>query len=103
MDAREQGINSFRNPVGQVPDLPSTKPVATAATPAVSKNIPRNALALAAPEQNTKNAEGLNPRPYKADSKSMRHWAVSPVWNAIAKRSIRPTPVNFLLPGSLQP
>ena len=33
---REQGINSFCNPVGQVPDLPSTKPV-------VSKNIPRNA------------------------------------------------------------
>jgi uncharacterized protein YecA (UPF0149 family) len=33
---REHGINSFCNPVGQVPDLPSTKPV-------VSKNIPRNA------------------------------------------------------------
>ena len=61
MDAREQGINSFRNPVGQVPDLPSTKPVATAATPAVSKNVPRNALA--APEQNTKNAVEVRPRP----------------------------------------
>jgi hypothetical protein len=33
---RESGLNSFCNPVGQVPDLPSTKPV-------VSKNIPRNA------------------------------------------------------------
>jgi hypothetical protein len=40
---RESGLNSFCNPVGQVPDLPSTKPVATATTPAVSKNIPRNA------------------------------------------------------------
>ena len=40
---REQGINSFCNPVGQVPDLPSTKPVAPKTTPAVSKNIPRNA------------------------------------------------------------
>jgi len=33
---RESGLSSFCNPVGQVPDLPSTKPV-------VSKNIPRNA------------------------------------------------------------
>jgi len=33
---RESGMSSFCNPVGQVPDLPSTKPV-------VSKNIPRNA------------------------------------------------------------
>jgi len=40
---REQGINSFCNPAGQVPDLPSTKPVAAPAPPAVSKNIPRNA------------------------------------------------------------
>ncbi len=40
---RESGLNSFCNPVGQVPDLPSTKPVATATTPVVSKNIPRNA------------------------------------------------------------
>jgi hypothetical protein len=40
---RESGLNSFCNPVGQVPDLPSTKPAATASTPAVSRNIPRNA------------------------------------------------------------
>jgi uncharacterized protein YecA (UPF0149 family) len=40
---RESGLNSFCNPVGQVPDLPSTKPLATTPTPAVSKNIPRNA------------------------------------------------------------
>jgi hypothetical protein len=40
---RESGLDSFCNPaVGQVPDLPSTKPAA-ATTPAVSKNIPRNA------------------------------------------------------------
>ena len=50
---RESGLSSFCNPVGQVPDLPSTKsavpPAATsfcnppATAPAVSKNIPRNA------------------------------------------------------------
>jgi hypothetical protein len=40
---RESGLNSFCNPVGQVPDLPSTKPVASPTTPSVSKNIPRNA------------------------------------------------------------
>jgi uncharacterized protein YecA (UPF0149 family) len=40
---REQGINSFCNPVGQVPDPPPNKPVATPPTPAVTKNIPRNA------------------------------------------------------------
>ena len=50
---REQGINSFCNPVGQVPDLPSTKsavpPAATSfcnpngTLSAVSNKIPRNA------------------------------------------------------------
>ena len=40
---RESGLSSFCNPVGQVPDLPSTKPMATPSAPAVSKNIPRNA------------------------------------------------------------
>jgi hypothetical protein len=40
---RETGFDSFCKPVGQVPDLPSTKPVATTSAPAVSKNIPRNA------------------------------------------------------------
>jgi hypothetical protein len=40
---RESGLSSFCNPVGQVPDLPSTKPVATKSTPPVSRNIPRNA------------------------------------------------------------
>jgi hypothetical protein len=33
---RESGLSSFCNPVGQVPDLPSTKP-------AISNKIPRNA------------------------------------------------------------
>jgi hypothetical protein len=40
---RESGLSSFCNPVGQVPDMPSTKPVAAPTQPAVSKNIPRNA------------------------------------------------------------
>jgi hypothetical protein len=40
---RESGLSSFCNPVGQVPDLPSTKPMAAPSAPAVSKNIPRNA------------------------------------------------------------
>jgi len=47
---RESGLNSFCNPVGQVPDLPSAKPVATPSTPpthnpgqAVSTKVPRNA------------------------------------------------------------
>jgi hypothetical protein len=31
---------------------------------------------------------GQKPRPYKADSKSKRYWAVSPVLNALAKRSV---------------
>ena len=37
---RESGLNSFCTPVGPVSDLLSTKP---ATTPAVSRNIPRNA------------------------------------------------------------
>jgi vacuolar-type H+-ATPase subunit H len=40
---RESGLDSFCKPVGQVPDLPSTKPVATTSAPAVSNKIPRNA------------------------------------------------------------
>ncbi len=40
---RESGLNSFCNPVGQVPDLPSTKPVAPKTTPSVPRNTPRNA------------------------------------------------------------
>ncbi len=40
---RESGLSSFCNPVGQVPDLPSTKPVASPTTPSVPKNTPRNA------------------------------------------------------------
>jgi hypothetical protein len=40
---RETGFDSFCKPVGQVPDLPSTKPVAAPTQPAVSKNVPRNA------------------------------------------------------------
>ena len=39
----ETGLDSFCKPVGQVPDLPLTKPVAAPTQPAVSKNIPRNA------------------------------------------------------------
>ena len=39
----KSGLNSFCNPVGQVPDLPSTKPMAASAQPPVTKNIPRNA------------------------------------------------------------
>jgi hypothetical protein len=40
---RESGLNSFCNPVGQVPDLPSTKPVAATTQPSVPRNTPRNA------------------------------------------------------------
>ena len=49
---RESGLNSFGNPVGQVPDLPSTEPAVPPPTsfcnpattiPAVPRNTPRNA------------------------------------------------------------
>ena len=53
---RESGLSSFCNPVGQVPELPSSKPVAVSPTPktssfcnpngslsALSNKIPRNA------------------------------------------------------------
>jgi len=40
---RETGFDSFCKPVGQVPDLPSTKPVAAPTQAPVTKNILRNA------------------------------------------------------------
>jgi len=40
---RETGFDSFCKPVGQVPDLPSTKPVTAPTPPAISNKIPRNA------------------------------------------------------------
>jgi uncharacterized protein YecA (UPF0149 family) len=40
---RETGFDSFCKPVGQVPDLPCTEPVAPKTPPPVTKNTPRNA------------------------------------------------------------
>jgi hypothetical protein len=63
---RESGFDSFCNPAA--PKTETTSPTATSfcnpvTTPSpVSKNIPRNALAPAAPAQNTKNAVEVRPR-----------------------------------------